>query len=550
MRSRLKSGGGAVRWLFMLGLCLTMLTLSAGPATLAAGSATLAAGPATLAADSATLAAGPAPVTPKVELDRKVILPGKKRPVYVLIEFDVPERKSKPGKERPRMNLALVIDRSGSMSQRGKITYARKAAKVVVDLLSPKDRLAVIEYDDRITVLWPSTPVEAPEMIKRLIDGLNPRGSTDLAGGMMKGVEETLKHLDKEGVNRVLLMSDGLANRGVTRPAAIRQLVREALRKGVSISTAGLGLNYDEDLMQTIAENGAGNYYYIENPARMSRIFRRELSTLYATVAKDARLVFTAGPAVEKVTVFGYAHTRKGGSTTIPMGNFHSGEKRSVVLRLEVNAAREGGLDLGRLELHYVDTLDNRPGSHATALKVRVSPDTQVVLASRNKKVMAEAILTETDQRYSKAIRMYEKGRRVEAKRGIAALANELAAKNKTLNNLVLSKKLEALRMEASQMDRAAASPAARSRFPKSSKQRLYYSKRGKRGKTFLKEGDRGLEVERLQEALRTRKLYAGPANGRFSPKVTLAVKEFQKRRNLTPDGVAGPRTLRALGLY
>ena len=302
--------------------------------------------------------------------------------------------------------------------------------------------------------------------------------------------------------------------------------------------------------MQTIAENGAGNYYYIENPARMSRIFRRELSTLYATVAKDARLVFAAAPAVEKVTVFGYAHTRESSRTTIPMGNFYSGEKRSVVIRLEVNAAREGGLDLGRLDLSYVDTLNNRPGRHATAIKVRVSSDTQVVQASRNKKVMAEAILTETDQRYSKAIRMYEKGRRMEAKRGIAALAKEIAEKNKTLNNLVLSKKLEALRMEASQMDRAAASPAARSRYLKASKQRLYLSKRGKRGKTLLKEGDRGLEVERLQEALRTRNLYAGPANGRFSPKVTQAVKEFQKRRSLTPDGVAGPRTLRALGLY
>ena len=359
MRSRLKGRRRTVRWPLVLGLGLTMITLSAGPATLAAGPA--------------------APVSPKIELDRKVILPGKKRPVYVLIEFDIPERKPEPGKERPRMNLALVIDRSGSMSQRGKITYARKAAKVVVDLLSPKDRLAVVEYDDRTTVLWPSTPVEAPEMIKRLIDGLKPRGSTDLAGGMMKGVEETLKHLDREGVNRVLLMSDGLANRGVTRPAAIQRLVREALRKGVSISTAGLGLNYDEDLMQGIAESGAGNYYYIENPARMSRIFRRELSTLYATVAKDARLVFTAAPAVEKVTVFGYAHTREGNRTIIPMENFYSGEKRSVVLRLEVNAAREGGLDLGRLELRYVDALNNRLGSHTTALKVRVSPDPQIV---------------------------------------------------------------------------------------------------------------------------------------------------------------------------
>ncbi len=99
-------------------------------------------------------------------------------------------------------------------------------------------------------------------------------------------------------------------------------------------------------------------------------------------------------------------------------------------------------------------------------------------------------------------------------------------------------------------MSAAAASPMGRARFLKGAKQRLYYARRGKRGKSMLKEGDRGLEVERLQEALRTRGIYKGKADDRFTAKLTLAVREFQRRRKISVDGVAGPLTLRALGLY
>ena len=501
----------------------------------------------------AALAAAPAlavSVTPKVELDRDVVLLGQKRPVYVLVEFKVPEEKLRPGVKRPPVNLALVLDRSGSMKAQGKMEYAKRAAKVVVGILTPRDRLAVVEYDDRINVLWPSSPVEAPKMIMRLIDGLTPRGSTNLAGGMMKGVAEVRKNLDLEGINRVLLMSDGLANQGITRPSLIRQLARKARRQGVSISTAGLGLKYNEDLMQAIAEGGGANYYYIENPTSMARIFRQELATLYATVGKSAKLVFTWNPAVGKVSVFGYPHEIKDGRAVIPLENFYAGEKRSIVLRLEVNADTPGVLGLGQLELSYHDTRDNKPSHQVIELKVQVSRDEKIILASINKKVKARGILAEADKRHTEVVRLFEKGKRKEARLAARELAKRIETQNKGLGNLALKKKVEALRLEREVMRAAAASPQRSARYLKSSKQRLYNARRGKRGKSMLREGDRGLEVERLQKALRKRGLYKGRVDGRFTAKLTLAVKEFQRKSKMAPDGVAGPRTLRALGLY
>ena len=202
-------------------------------------------------------------VEPVIEVDHPAVLVGEKSPVYVLVQFEVPEMKEDPSRPRPNLNLGLVMDRSGSMHGRGKLEYAKKAACLLVDNLKPTDRLAVVEYDDRVSVVWPSSLVETPQMIKRRIMRLSPGGSTNLTGGMMKGVEEVLGQAQKNSLNRVLLLSDGLANQGITNPHEIKNLVRGSNAKGVQISTMGLGSDYNEDLMQAIAENAGGNYYYV-----------------------------------------------------------------------------------------------------------------------------------------------------------------------------------------------------------------------------------------------------------------------------------------------
>jgi len=411
---------------------------------------------AALAVALATTVAGAAvqarSLTPRVELDHGVILAGDENTIYVLVDFEVARFLPPPVLGRPDLNLAMVLDRSGSMEDRGKIEYAREAASIVVDRMRERDVLAVVEYDDEISVLWPASPVESKAMIKRRIAGLTPRGSTDLCGGLMRGVDEAVPYRDGADITRVILLSDGLANHGVTDPHEIYRLVRQAKRRGVTVSTMGLGLEYNEDLMQGIAENGGGNYYYIENPQQMGRIFGRELETLFTTVAKDVVVRFRGGRKVNDVEVYGYAFEIEGDEAVIPLENFYSEEERSLLLKLELDPARAGELDLGEIELVYCDQLTGEDVASRLDLSVEVSENAREVERSRNERVVVESTLTDTDKRQGEIVRLFETGDSDAAQAELDELVEEMWKIQQDVDDPRLAAKLEALELGQSDM--------------------------------------------------------------------------------------------------
>ena len=411
---------------------------------------------AALAVALATTVAGAAvqarSLTPRAELDHGVILAGDENTVYVLVDFEVARFLPPPVLGRPDLNLAMVLDRSGSMEDRGKIEYAREAASIVVDRMRERDVLAVVEYDDEISVLWPASPVESKAMIKRRIAGLTPRGSTDLCGGLMRGVDEAVPYRDGADITRVILLSDGLANHGVTDPHEIYRLVRQSKRRGVTVSTMGLGLEYNEDLMQGIAENGGGNYYYIENPQQMGRIFGRELETLFTTVAKDVVVRFRGGRKVNDVEVYGYAFEIEGDEAVIPLENFYSEEERSLLLKLELDPARAGELDLGEIELVYCDQLTGEDVASRLDLSVEVSENAREVERSRNERVVVESTLTDTDKRQGEIVRLFETGDSDAAQAELDELVEEMWKIQQDVDDPRLAAKLEALELGQSDM--------------------------------------------------------------------------------------------------
>jgi len=493
-------------------------------------------------------------VTPVLALDHASVLVGSEQDLYLLLHFDVPQPADTQRPDRPPLNVALVIDRSGSMSETHKITHARAAALRFIDAMAPTDILGVVEYDDQISVLWPSVPLTSPETVKRLVAQLEPRGATNLAGGLQRGLAEASRQARSGSVNRVLLLSDGLANTGITDPREIARFVRDARRQGLTVSTLGVGLGYNEDLMQAVAEVGGGNYYYVEDPGQMAAIFDQELSTLATTVAQDVRLRFRLGGAVHSLDVLGYEVARGGEGNSaegdVTLENLYGGERRTVLCRLRVRADAPGRTPLGSIVLSYTDQRGNRPVSASAELVVDATRSPEAVAASLDRLAGAEAALMTADEEHEQYVRQYERGEKDAALANIGTLSQKLQQANAVFQDKRLEKKQEHLQMESEEMRQADLNARNRQVYLKGSKERFYQSKRGSRGKYLLQEEDRGREVERLQTRLQELGLYSGAIDGAYDADVARAVSEYQRNHGLEADGIAGPATLKSLALY
>ena len=242
---------------------------------------------------------------------------------------------------RPPLNLALVLDRSGSMSEGKKMAFAREAAAFAVRQLAPTDRVSVVLFDNEVEVLAPGGPaVDKPGLVRR-IERVQPRGSTDLHGGWAEGGRQAEAGLVAGGVNRVLLLSDGMANVGVVDPNTIAAEARGLAARGVGTTTLGVGHDYNEDLLEAMALAGDGHYYYIESPVQLVDIFQTELQGLMATLGQKVSLGLEPAAGVSVSDVLNDLERVPTGRLMLP--NLVADMPMPVVVRLSVPPTPPGG---------------------------------------------------------------------------------------------------------------------------------------------------------------------------------------------------------------
>ena len=253
---------------------------------------------------------------------------------------------------RPALNLGLVIDRSGSMSANKKIEYARAAAVFAVEQLLPTDRVSVTVFDDEVQTLVQNAPAADKAGTVELIRAVVPGGSTALHAGWREGGRQVAGHPLAGGMNRVILLSDGQANVGVQDPAAIADDVNRLAREGVSSTAMGLGDDYNEDLLEAMAQAGDGNYYYVESPQQLADLFQTELRGLMATFGNAVRLaVEPRGAASVADMLNDFEPDPHGGGLKLP--NLVAGMPIQVLVRLNVPPSAQGG-EVCRVRLSWV----------------------------------------------------------------------------------------------------------------------------------------------------------------------------------------------------
>lgn len=205
-------------------------------------------------------------------------------------------------KNRTPINISLVLDRSGSMAG-PKLAAAREAAKFLVRRLGMEDVVSVVAFDDGVlTIAEPSTGAEQATLtaqIDRIADG----GSTNLSGGWLRGRELVARAKRDGAVNRVLLLTDGQANAGITDPALLCGLASGAKSEGITTSTIGFGEGYDEVLLRRMADAGGGNTWYIERPDQAAGVFEEEIEGLLSLAAQNVAVEIRPTDAVQIVMV-------------------------------------------------------------------------------------------------------------------------------------------------------------------------------------------------------------------------------------------------------
>ena len=223
-------------------------------------------------------------VTLDVSLSQPTLLADKQQTTFVKVGLTGFELSNE--KERAPVNIALVLDKSGSMAG-DKLERAKEAAISAVERMSANDIVSVVTYDTTVSVVVPATKLTDRAALISKIREIPSNGSTALFAGVGKGAEELRKFLDKERVNRVILLSDGLANVGPQSPSELGELGRSMAKEGISVSTIGLGLDYNEDLMTKLASESDGNHVFVEKSTQLVDVFNREFNDVLSVVAQE-----------------------------------------------------------------------------------------------------------------------------------------------------------------------------------------------------------------------------------------------------------------------
>jgi Ca-activated chloride channel family protein len=275
--------------------------------------------------------------------------------------LDITAKKDALGQASP-LNLAIVLDRSGSM--RGKrLENALSAARGMIERLRDGDVISLVAYDTTAEVKVAATQIDGRSrfQVLRQLDDIVARGDTCISCGLEMASELLSRRSGM--VDQVLLLSDGEATAGTKEEAGFRELSSRIHRQGATISTIGVDVDYNEQVMSAIAEESNGRHHFVENAAALAGIFDEELKSLANTVADETELTVSLAPGVQVLEVYDRSFRREGELLKIPVGAFSGGDERTFLMKVLVPAAKVGVRPVVDVHLAYRDLTLGRAGS-------------------------------------------------------------------------------------------------------------------------------------------------------------------------------------------
>lgn len=355
-------------------------------------------------------------------------------------------------RRRP-LNLSLVIDRSGSMAGE-KIDYTRQAAQFLVQNLSARDLLSIVLYNDTVETLLMPERVQRKDIISQRIATIKASGTTNLSSGWLEGVRLVNQNLDEAYLNRVILMSDGLANRGVTSTDQLVTMTAQKFAEKVSTTTMGLGADFNEDLMMAMANAGGGAFYFIESPEVTPLIFQEELQGLLNVIGQNFTVTVELTDDVLMVNQLNaYPMHTDGRRVSFRLGDVFGDEVKGLLLEISVTGLQTPGMrQIATLKFEY-DELHERGVQHRIWEKpiyVRVEPGE--IKALPNVEVRQSVLLLKAAQARRLAVKEADRGQFGTAAQILREVAKSIEAEVES--SVPLAEEHKALIQQAVEMEK------------------------------------------------------------------------------------------------
>ncbi len=316
---------------------------------------------------------------------------------------------------RPSLNLALVLDRSGSM-QGEKLEYVKQAASHVLDQLNERDQVALVVYDNTIQVLARSTSLTEGSRLelKQRLSALRAGDMTDLCDGWLTGCREIATAARDGSLNRALLLTDGLANVGQIDPEVLAQHAFELYKDSITTSTFGVGEGFNEHLLEAMANRGGGNFFFIPNPDQIPAIFLQEFHDLVSVAVRNVEVKLALPASVEWHVLGGWTSEYMDGQLHIHIGDMLSGKLQDIYLRLQIPVA-ENLVDIsfearafGKSESGHI--LDDQ-----VKVTFTLADQDQVEAEATDRQLMQRYSAVELADEATEALKLERQGRREEA---------------------------------------------------------------------------------------------------------------------------------------
>jgi len=307
--------------------------------------------------------------------------------------------------EPRNVDLVIVLDRSGSMKG-PKINDARQAVMQLLNSLTPGDRLALVTYSDGVEIAAGLLNVTDGnrQRLAATVNRVQVGGSTNLGAGLQAGIDLLNAAGRSNNAAKLILISDGLANKGLTDIDTLGNMAALAVENEFGISTVGVGIEFNEHLMSVIADRGTGSYYYLENPAAFAEVFQKEFHDTRAALVSNLKIQIPAQEGIRLTDAAGYPLMHRNGQVEFYPGSLHAGQIRRLYLTLQVPTTSERNFVFRNIRIAYrydnrdfVTSLDDR-------LMIACVNDQSKVFSSIDEKRWTEKVINEDFNRLKQEV--------------------------------------------------------------------------------------------------------------------------------------------------